>query len=176
MAYKEETDSESLYSIPQNSEQPLQPIDPGGPNFTGATSVKFGGVSASFTVNSDAQITATVPPGAVSSAIEVATPAGTAASSAQFDVLHPPVIYTFQPSYGGQYSTVTVYGENLDGAYAVRMGGYPMSIISSSSTEVSAMVYADPGFYPIEVDTPYGTATTENVGYFQVTSGYGGGS
>ena len=38
------------------------------------------------------------------------------------------------------------------------------------------MVYADPGFYPIEVDTPDGTATTENVGYFQVTSEYGGGS
>jgi pyrrolidone-carboxylate peptidase len=147
-----------------------------GENFTGATGVKFGGVSASFTINSNTQITATVPSGAVSSAIEVVTPAGGATSSGQFTVLHPPSIYTFQPSYGGQYSTVTVYGENLDGAYAVRMGGYYLGITSGSSTQVSAMVSAPPGYYSIEVDTPNGTVTTENVGYFHVTSEYGGGS
>lgn len=35
-----------------------------GTNFTGATSVTFGGISAGFTVNSDTQITATTPPAA----------------------------------------------------------------------------------------------------------------
>jgi IPT/TIG domain len=145
-----------------------------GQNFTGATSVKIGGVSASFTVNNDTQITATVPPGVSSSTVEVVTPGGNVTSSEQFTVLQPPIIYTFQPSYGGQYSMVTIYGENLDDAYDIRMGGSSMSIASSSSTHISAYVSAEPGYYLIEVYTSNGVATTENNGgYFQVTSEIG---
>jgi hypothetical protein len=146
-----------------------------GGNFTGATGVKFGGVSASFTENSDTQITATVPSGAVSSAIEVVTPAGGAASSAQFDVLNPPVIYTFQPSYGGQCSTVTVYGENLDGAYfsdgwLFDEHRFQQSHRGKCDGLCAAWVLFDRGGHP------NGTVTTENVGYFYVTSEYGGSS
>lgn len=42
-----------------------------GTNFTGATSVTFGGVSASFTVVSSTQITATVPAGTPSGVVDV---------------------------------------------------------------------------------------------------------
>ncbi len=42
-----------------------------GTGFTGATSVTFGGVAATFTVNSPTQITATVPNGAPSGSIDV---------------------------------------------------------------------------------------------------------
>jgi hypothetical protein len=59
-----------------------------GTAFTGATAVKFGGVSArSFTVNSVTQITATVPVGAVTGKISVTTPAGTGTSGTNFTVL-----------------------------------------------------------------------------------------
>jgi hypothetical protein len=57
-----------------------------GTNLTGATSVRFNGVSASFTVNSVTKITATVPSGATSGKISVTTPAGTATSSRTFTV------------------------------------------------------------------------------------------
>src|SRR5437867_1801570 len=58
-----------------------------GTGFTGATSVKFGGVAAtSFTVNSATQITATVPVGAVTGRISVTTSGGTGTSSASFTV------------------------------------------------------------------------------------------
>jgi hypothetical protein len=51
-----------------------------GEHFTGTTSVKFNGVSASFTVNSDSQLTAVVPSSATTGAVTVATPTGTATS------------------------------------------------------------------------------------------------
>jgi uncharacterized protein (TIGR03437 family) len=58
-----------------------------GESFTRATSVTFGGVKAtSFTVNSDEQITATVPSGAKTGKIDVNTPGGTAVSAGTFTV------------------------------------------------------------------------------------------
>jgi hypothetical protein len=57
-----------------------------GSGFTGATSVKFAGVAAAFSVVSSTQITVTVPSGAKSGAISVTTPGGTAVSSQSFRV------------------------------------------------------------------------------------------
>ena len=57
-----------------------------GTNFTGATAVNFNGVSASFTVNSSTQITATVPLTATSGTISVITPSGTGTSATSFTV------------------------------------------------------------------------------------------
>jgi hypothetical protein len=51
-----------------------------------ATGVKFSGVAATFTVNSNTQITATVPAGAPAGRISVVTPAGTALSATSFTV------------------------------------------------------------------------------------------
>jgi hypothetical protein len=61
-----------------------------GVGFTGATVVKFGNTLASaFTVDSDVQITATVPAGAGTGAIAVTTPTlGTLTSSTDFVVNH----------------------------------------------------------------------------------------
>jgi hypothetical protein len=60
-----------------------------GTNFTGATAVKFNGVTATFTVNSATQITATVPTGATTGKITVTTPSGTATSATDFTVTGP---------------------------------------------------------------------------------------
>ncbi len=57
-----------------------------GSGFVGATSVTFGKVKATFTVNSGTQITATVPTGASTSKITVTTPGGKATSKATFTV------------------------------------------------------------------------------------------
>jgi IPT/TIG domain-containing protein len=57
-----------------------------GANFTGATSVKFNGVSASFNVPSSTRISALVPGGATTGRITVTTPGGTATSSGSFRV------------------------------------------------------------------------------------------
>jgi uncharacterized repeat protein (TIGR03803 family) len=59
-----------------------------GYGLTGATAVSFNGESASFTVNSTGtSITATVPSGATSGAIEVTTPSATLSSNVPFRVI-----------------------------------------------------------------------------------------
>jgi uncharacterized protein (TIGR03437 family) len=57
-----------------------------GANFTGASSVRFNGQSASFSIVSASQITATVPNCSSSGAISVTTAGGTATSSGSFSV------------------------------------------------------------------------------------------
>ena len=58
-----------------------------GTNLTGATRVRFNGVrAATFTVNSNTQITATVPTGATTGHLSVTTPGGTATSTANFTI------------------------------------------------------------------------------------------
>ncbi|WP_162126332.1 beta strand repeat-containing protein [Flavobacterium phycosphaerae] len=57
-----------------------------GNYFTGATAVKFNGVSASFTVNSATQITATLPVSATTGTISVTTPSGTGTSAGSFTI------------------------------------------------------------------------------------------
>jgi len=58
-----------------------------GVSLSQATAVKFGGVAATaFTVNSDTQVTATVPTGAKTGKIAVTTPGGTTNSATTFTV------------------------------------------------------------------------------------------
>jgi Putative peptidoglycan binding domain/HlyD family secretion protein len=61
-----------------------------GSGFTGATVVAFNGVVAHFTVNSDTQITTTVPAGATNGPIAVTAPGGVATSAASFTVAPAP--------------------------------------------------------------------------------------
>lgn len=55
-----------------------------GTGLTQATRVKFNGTSASFTVNSDILITATVPTGATTGKIAITTKGGSATSATSF--------------------------------------------------------------------------------------------
>jgi uncharacterized repeat protein (TIGR03803 family) len=57
-----------------------------GQGFTGTTGVSFNGTSAAFTVKSDTYLTATVPSGATTGSVTVATPGGTLVSNKQFRV------------------------------------------------------------------------------------------
>ncbi len=77
----------ALLSFTPSSGTVGTPVTITGTSFTGASKVAFGGVkAATFTVNSDTQITATVPTGAVTGKIQVTTPGGVATSATNFTV------------------------------------------------------------------------------------------
>jgi uncharacterized repeat protein (TIGR03803 family) len=58
-----------------------------GTGLTQTSLVTFGGVKATFTVNSGTQVTATVPTGAITGKIKITTAGGSASSAATFTVL-----------------------------------------------------------------------------------------
>ncbi len=57
-----------------------------GTGFWGATAVRFGGTAATFTIQSNTQITAVVPTGAATGTVQVVNGTGTATSAASFTV------------------------------------------------------------------------------------------
>jgi uncharacterized repeat protein (TIGR03803 family) len=59
-----------------------------GTNLTGASKVTFNGTSATFTVVSSSEITATVPTGATTGSVVVTTPSGTLTSNKKFRITH----------------------------------------------------------------------------------------
>jgi glucose/arabinose dehydrogenase len=127
-----------------------------GTNFTGATSVKFNGRAAAFTVDSGTHVTATVPNGATSGRITVTTPAGTATSAASFIVTLS--VTGFSPTSGSVGATVYVTGTGFTGASRVTFNGTPASFTPLGSSFISARVPAGATSGPIAVTTPAGTA------------------
>jgi len=131
-----------------------------GSNFTGATGVSFGGVKATiFSVDSDTQITATVPAGALTGKIQVTTPKGTATSATSF--LVTPVIQSFSPPSGPVGTQVKITGTSFTGATSVTFGGVPATVFTvDSDTQITATVPTGAVTGKIQVTTPGGTATS----------------
>src|SRR5438445_412264 len=131
-----------------------------GTNFTGATSVSFNGVSATFTVTSDTAIQATVPAGATTGPVSVTTPGGTATSASSFTVVSPPTIAGLSPTTGPVGTSVTISGTNFSGATAVAFNGTNATFTVTSDTAIQATVPAGATTGPVSVTTPGGTATS----------------
>lgn len=130
-----------------------------GSAFTGATAVKFNGVSATFKVDSDTQISATVPDAARTGPISVTTPNGTDTSSTNFTVTSP-FISSFSPRIGPWGTTVVITGANLSGTTSVRFDGTSASFSVSSGTQIVATVPNGATTGRITVTGPAGTGTS----------------
>ena len=76
----------SILSFDPTSGPVGTPVTITGASFTGAKRVTFNGVSATFTVDSDTQISTTVPTGAQTGKIQVTTQGGQATSATSFTV------------------------------------------------------------------------------------------
>jgi IPT/TIG domain len=129
-----------------------------GTGFTGATAVTFGGTAASFVVNSSTQITATVPTGAITGPISVASPGGTTSSAANFAVT--PTITSFNPTSGPVGTSVVITGTGFTGVSAVTFNALAAVFTVNSSTQITATVPLNATTGPIRVSTPGGTATS----------------
>jgi len=135
-----------------------------GTNFTGATAVKFNTTTATFTVNSATQITATVPAGATTGKISVKAPGGTAISTATFTVpLLVPTITSFTPISGPVGSSVVVTGTNFTGAQEVRINGTNAAFVVNSATQITLTVPVGATTGKIGVVTPGGAVLSASV-------------
>jgi hypothetical protein len=132
-----------------------------GTNLTGATGVTFGGTpAAAFTVTSPTTINATVPAGATSGPISVATPNGNASSTTNFLASPPPTITAVAPATGATGTAVTLTGTNFTGATDVRFAGTPATFTVASPTSITTSVPNGAGSGPVTVTTPGGTTTS----------------
>src|SRR5207244_2484700 len=103
-----------------------------------------------FHVDTDSQITATVPVGAVTGKISVTSPTGTGTSTANFTVL--PKITSFNPTSGRVGDPVTITGTSFTGATAVQFNTTPAIIFHvDSDTQITATVPAGATTGPISV-------------------------
>ena len=128
-----------------------------GSNCSGASGVSFGGAAASYTINTETSITATVPAGATSGAIRVVTPGGTATSDSSFTVTTParPVPVKLSPTAGKRGATVTITGSGFGvarGIGVVRFGKKACTkYLSWSATHIKVQVPAKAAFGKLKV-------------------------
>lgn len=148
-----------------------------GSGFSSAANVTFNGTYASFTINSDIKITATVPAGATTGPIAVIAAGGIVTSSTSFTVTSSapaPTISSFSPTSGPVGTNVSITGSNFTFASAVKFNGTSASFAVNSGTSITATVPAGATTGTISVTTPGGTGTSSSS--FTVTSGGGGGA
>lgn len=128
-----------------------------GTNFSGANSVAFGGILASFNVVSPNTITAVIGAGS-SGNVSVTTRGGTALLSG-FVYIPPPYITNFSPKTTGAGAIVIITGSNLNLTTAVSFGGVPASsfTIVDSSTIKAVVGNGSSGY--VTVASTGGTAS-----------------
>jgi uncharacterized repeat protein (TIGR03803 family) len=127
-----------------------------GQGFTGTTAVSFNGTPASFIVESDTYLTATVPAGASTGVVTVTTPSGTLTSNKTFRVV--PQITSFSPTSGPVSTSVVITGESFIGVIDVHFGNVKVtSFTVDSDTQITATVPAGAETGKISVCTAGGS-------------------
>lgn len=134
-----------------------------GSGFSDVNGVRFNAAAAVFAINSDSQITATVPGDALTGRVMVSDQSGSAMSASNFTVIVPPVIDGFSPAGGQAGTSVTITGSGFSGVTGVKFGDVlspAVSVISDS--EVRATAPAG-GTGRITVTNPAGSAVSSSI-------------
>jgi PKD repeat protein len=144
-------------------------VDIHGAHFSGALAVAFtNNRGASFTVDSDSEIHATVPDGATSGPISVTTLSGTVSSSSSFAV-PTPTLSSFTPTSGPAGTSVDIRGTNFTGAIIVTFSGQQAAFTVDSDSEIHATVPTPGRTGPISVATNAGSVWSSS--WFAVPGG-----
>src|SRR5205807_258018 len=133
-----------------------------GTGFTGATGVSFNSTAATtFTVNSDTQISATVPTGATTGKITVTNAAVTGTSATSFTVTVVPSITSFTPVSGPTGTSVTLTGTGFTGTTGVSFNSTAATTFTvNSDTQISATEPTGATSGKITVTNAAGTGTS----------------
>jgi ABC-type transport system substrate-binding protein len=133
-----------------------------GARFTGATGVTLCFVATTFTVDSDSQITASVPSGACDGRWRVTTAAGTGASDNAFTVTYPPTIASFAPASGDWGSTVTISGGHFASVTNVSLCFVDAAYVVDGPGQITAQVPFGACSGRWRVTNSLGTAASDN--------------
>jgi hypothetical protein len=129
-----------------------------GSGFDIATSVRFGSAAASYQIDSDTQITATVPASALTGAVTVSTPLGIETSLFLFAVR--PTIDSLSPASGRPGTIVKLTGTAFKGTTLVTVNGRPADFTVKSSTVLKLKVPSGATSGPISVTNAGGTSSS----------------
>jgi hypothetical protein len=144
-----------------------------GTNFSKATGVSFGGVGATFVINSPTTITAFSPPHAAGAVNVVVTNADGNSNSATFTygALTPSVSGVVNPSTGLASGTVAggiavqIGGSNLSRATVVSFGGVSATFLVNSDISITAFLPPHAtGAVHVQVTNPDGSSTVGGTG------------
>jgi hypothetical protein len=144
-----------------------------GSGFTGATAVRFGSVTATFTVSSATRITATVPAQVAGTVdVTVTTPNGTSAATAgdQFAYFATPAVTAVAPNVGPTTggTSVTITGTGLTGATKVSFGATAAtSFTVNLDGSITATSPAGTGNVHVRVMTPGGQSAATSADLFK---------
>ncbi len=138
-----------------------------GTGLFGASTVTFNTTNATtFTVDSNTQITATVPAGATDGRIKVTTPGGTATSATNFTVTGGAfAITSFNPMSGVIGTSVVITGVGFTGVNRVRFNGTSATFTVNSNTQITATVPAGATTGPISVTKPGNNTATSSTSF-----------
>jgi len=150
-------------------------ISVAGTGLSTATSVSFGGVTATPTVVSDSSLTVTVPAGTTAGPVSVSvTTAGGTNNGLSYTYVDDPTITTVAPTSGPTSggTAVTITGTALDSTDSVTFGGTPAPFSVINATTLSAVTPPGAaGAADVVVTNPAGSDTA--VGAFTYIAGPG---
>ncbi|MGK8524416.1 IPT/TIG domain-containing protein [Nocardia asteroides] len=139
-----------------------------GTGFTDTTAVTFDGTPAtSFTVVSDAQLTAIVPAGTGPADVTVTTAGGTS-TPLTYTYVPAPALASIQPNSGPETggNTITLTGTGFTDTTAVTFDGTPaVSFTVVSDTQLTAVVPAGSGSVDVVVTSTGGTSNASTYAY-----------
>jgi len=133
-----------------------------GLRFGAQPAIAFGGVPAGPATPLPGGFRVTVPAGAVTGPVSVATPEGTDSTPYDFVVGRVPMIASFTPDSGGVGRQVTIVGVGFTGATRVSFGNAVSrsDFTVDSDDRIRALVDAASTSGPIELETPFGIAVS----------------
>jgi alpha-tubulin suppressor-like RCC1 family protein len=133
-----------------------------GSNFSEVTAVKFGSTDAtSYTVNSEASITAVSPPGTGTVNVTVETKTGVSPATTADHFTYGSSVTRLEPGTGpaAGSTSVTITGSGFTGATAVSFGSNAAaSFTVNSDDSITAVSPAGTGTVEVKVTTPDGSS------------------
>lgn len=124
------------------------------------TSVWFNNLAASFTIASNTEARAIVPPQATSGKISVSNPDGNATSASDFIVTQTPGLDSFTPEHAQKGAEILIQGKNFVAITQVTFNGVAAQFTLDADSSLRAVVPTNATTGKINVSNSAGTGTS----------------